>query len=89
MEALRMALLQMASSGTDQDADLRKLLVGQAEGACFVDVDLSETRAYRATTTWGNAFRRPHRYALLCSPRVEEPFLAKNGDGEPFERSRR
>jgi predicted amidohydrolase len=65
------------------------LQAGQTEGIHVVELDLDEVRTYRAKTVWGNAFRRPHRYTLLCSRKVNEPFIRRNADGEPFERSRR
>jgi predicted amidohydrolase len=61
----------------------------QREGIHLVDLDLDQLRAYRAKTVWGNAFRRPRRYGLLCSQEVGEPFIRKNADGEPFDRSKR
>ncbi len=70
------------------DGDLL-LQADQAEGIYLADLDLDEVRAYRAKTIWGNAFRRPHRYALLCSPQVGQPFVRRNADGEPFDGDRR
>jgi N-carbamoylputrescine amidase len=61
----------------------------RSEGIHFADLDIDEVRAYRAKTVWGNAFRRPHRYGLLVSQEVDEPFLRNNADGEPFDRSKR
>jgi predicted amidohydrolase len=61
----------------------------RGEDIYLVDLDLDKVRAHRATTIWGNAFRRPHRYGLLVSQEVDEPFVRKNADGEPFDRSRR
>jgi predicted amidohydrolase len=61
----------------------------QTEGIHLVDLDMDEVRTYRAKTVWGNAFRRPHRYTLLCSREVDEPFMRRNADGEPFDRSKR
>jgi predicted amidohydrolase len=65
------------------------VLADQAEGIYLADLDLDQVRAYRAKTVWGNAFRRPHRYALISSQEVEQPFVRSNADGEPFDRSRR
>jgi N-carbamoylputrescine amidase len=61
----------------------------QAEGIYLADLDLEKLRAHRAKTIWGNAFRRPHRYRLLCSPEVGQPFVRRNADGELFDRTKR
>jgi N-carbamoylputrescine amidase len=65
------------------------LLADQAESIHLVELDVDEMRACRAKTVWGNAFRRPHRYALLCSLEVRQPFVRRNADGEPFDRIKR
>ena len=46
-------------------------------------------RDYRTRETWGNAFRKPHRYALLASLEVREPFVRVNATGEQFDRTAR
>jgi len=63
---------------------------GRAEGIHMAAFDLDELREYRARTFWGNAYRRPHRYGLLTSMDVDEPFAGrKNGLDEPFVREQR
>ncbi|MFO7958325.1 MAG: carbon-nitrogen hydrolase family protein [Candidatus Brocadiia bacterium] len=62
---------------------------GKGEGLFMATFDLDAMREHRAKTVWGNAFRRPHRYGLLTSMEVKEPFVRKNGLEEPFERARR
>jgi len=48
---------------------------GEAEGVYLAQFDLDKIRAWREHEAWGNAFRRPGRYALLTSPAVEPPFV--------------
>lgn len=61
---------------------------GAAEGIFLAALDLDAIRAHRRETFWGNAFRRPHRYGLLASTEVREPFAPRtNGFGQPFDRS--
>ena len=37
----------------------------------------------------GNAFRRPHRYGLLTSLDVEEPFVRVDASGERYDPAER
>lgn len=62
---------------------------GDAEDVYIAAYDLDATRTHREQTIWGNAYRRPHRYALLTSMDVSPPFERRNGDGIPFDRSQR
>ncbi len=48
---------------------------GEAEGVYLAEFDLDKIRTWRQSEAWGNAFRRPGRYALLTSPAVEPPFI--------------
>jgi predicted amidohydrolase len=62
----------------DQDErSLNPLVIeaGEAEGVYLAEFDLDKIRAWREHEGWGNAFRRPSRYALLTSPAVEPPFV--------------
>jgi len=65
------------------------MLAGEAEGVFMASFDLDKLRECRAGTVWGNAFRRPHRYGLLTSMDVEEPFKRENAFEEPFDRAKR
>ena len=51
--------------------------------------EMDEIREYRSREVWGNAFRRPHRYGLLTSLDVEEPFVRVDAGGEGYDRSKR
>ncbi|MFW6189433.1 MAG: carbon-nitrogen hydrolase family protein [Planctomycetota bacterium] len=64
-------------------------LAGEAEEICTATFDLEALREHRASTVWGNAYRRPHRYGPLTSMEVEEPFIRENGFGDRFERAER
>jgi predicted amidohydrolase len=59
------------------------------EGVYLAEFDLDALYTHRAETIWGNAYRRPHRYELLTSMDVSAPFERYDGDGAPFDRSRR
>lgn len=73
----------------DRDGHSRDLLVveaGETEGVYLATFDLDELRDYRLRETWGNAFRRPHRYGAMTSPEVVEPFARFAADGTPYPR---
>jgi N-carbamoylputrescine amidase len=69
--------------------DMLLIEAGESEGVYLARFDLDRLRAYRTHETWGNAFRKPHRYGLLTSPDVEPPFVRVNASGEPYDRGRR
>jgi N-carbamoylputrescine amidase len=76
----------------DEDENPRNPLIieaGEREGVYLAEFDMERVRAWRERETWGNAFRKPHRYHLLTSLDVENPFIRTNVDGEPFERAKR
>jgi N-carbamoylputrescine amidase len=54
---------------------------GEQEGVYLATIDLEAIREYRARESWGNAFRKPHRYDLLVEQRVEDPFVRVNIHG--------
>jgi predicted amidohydrolase len=62
---------------------------GEEEGVYLAPFDLEQLRAYREREVWGNAFRRPHRYGLLTSMEVAEPFVRVDADGKPYPRHAR
>ncbi len=59
------------------------------EGIYLARFDLDRMRDYRTRETWGNAFRKPHRYALLTSLEVREPFVRVSAAGKQFDRTAR
>jgi len=62
---------------------------GEQEGVYLASFDLDAIREYRARESWGNAFRKPHRYGLLVEQRVEDPFVRVNIHGERYQNSKR
>jgi N-carbamoylputrescine amidase len=62
---------------------------GEQEGVYLACFDLDAIRDYRARESWGNAFRKPHRYSLLVEQRVEDPFVRVNILGERYQSSKR
>ncbi len=69
--------------------DTRIIEAGESEDVYLARFDLDKLRAYRRRETWGNAFRRPHRYGLLTSLDVEPPFVRVNVNGELYDRTKR
>ncbi len=76
----------------DAQGNSRDTLVieaGEHEGIHLATFDLASIRAYRERETWGNAFRKPHRYGLLTSLDVQEPFIRTNDKMEMYDRTKR
>lgn len=61
---------------------------GEHEGIFLAPFDLEALRNYRSREAWGNAFRKPSRYAALVSPEVDEPFIRVNASGDAYHRTR-
>ncbi|WP_425400313.1 carbon-nitrogen hydrolase family protein [Aeoliella sp.] len=61
----------------------------EAPGLKFASIDLKSLRAYRNSTLWGNAWRRPHRYEKLTEQVNLPIFERKNAYGQPFNSSDR
>jgi len=76
----------MAFTPEGDSRDTQIVLADEHEGVIIARFDIDQLRHYRNRETWGNAFRKPHRYHLLTSDEVREPFIRDNGFGEPFER---
>ena len=49
----------------------------ESEGIWIADFDMDTIRTYRREEVHGNAYRRPHKYGILCSEEVNEPFVRK------------
>ena len=61
--------------GTVESRDTLIVEAGEAEGIYMAAFPLEKMRAYRRSEAHGNAYRRPEKYHLLTSERVEEPFI--------------
>ena len=64
--------------------DTLVIQAGESEGVYLAPFDMARIRAYRTRESWGNAFRRPHRYALLTSLDIAPPFTRVDADGRPY-----
>jgi predicted amidohydrolase len=62
---------------------------GGEEGIYLAEFDLEALRKRRARTIWGNAYRRPHRYDLLTSPRKDSIWNRIDGNGKPYDARKR
>jgi predicted amidohydrolase len=69
--------------------DMLVTVAGEEEGMYLAPFDLDRIREYRRRESSGNAFRRPHRYGLLTSCEVEEPFVRVDPRGEEYHQTRR
>jgi len=67
----------------------RVVLAGSREGVFLARFDLAEIRAHRAKSIWGNAYRRPHRYSPLVSMEKQATWNRKDGNGQPYDASKR
>lgn len=84
----------LAVDGINEDAegqtrDMLLVEAGESEGIYLATFDLEALRAHRRRNTWGNTFRRPHRYHRLTSLSIEPPFVRVNAQGERYDPSRR
>ncbi len=62
---------------------------GPEEGIYLAHFDLERLRDWREREAWGNSFRKPHRYGLLTSMEVQEPFIRVNEKGKLYPRQDR
>lgn len=60
--------------GDERSRDTCILEAGEEEGMYIADIDLGTLRAYRQSEVHGNAYRRPEKYGLLVSEKIEAPF---------------
>ncbi len=79
----------MACDAEGNSRDTLVVEAGEGEGVYMAAFDMDEMREYRSREVWGNAFRRPHRYGILTSLDVEEPFVRVDSGGEAYDRSKR
>ena len=50
----------------------------ETEGIYMAEFDIEKIREYRKKEVWGNAYRKPKKYSLLISEKIEEPFIRSN-----------
>lgn len=60
---------------TEDSRDTCVLETGEEEGLYIADIDLRALRAYRESEVHGNAYRRPEKYGLLISEKIDPPFI--------------
>lgn len=73
----------------DEHGNSRDTLIveaGEDEGVYLAAFDLERLRKFRTGEVWGNAFRRPHRYAALTSLDVAPPFVRVDASGIAYDR---
>lgn len=64
--------------GGPSSRDTLFLEAGEGEGIFIADFPLDQMRAYRESEVHGNAYRRPEKYALLVSEKIEAPFIRQD-----------
>lgn len=79
----------MAFDEKGRSREMRIVEAGEEEGVYLAPFDLEALRAYRERETWGNAFRRPHRYGALISTDIQAPFRRTNAIGQVYDSSKR
>jgi predicted amidohydrolase len=62
---------------------------GGKEGIYLAEFDLEALRKRRARSIWGNAYRRPHRYGLLTSPKKDDVWNRIDGNGKRYDARKR
>ncbi len=72
-----------------QSRDTLVVEAGESEGVYLARFDMDRLRDYRSRETWGNAFRKPHRYGLITSTHVDDPFVRVNEKGQEYPRTER
>jgi predicted amidohydrolase len=65
------------------------VLAGSREGLYLARFNMEKIRAQRAKSIWGNAYRRPHRYAPLVSAEKDPVWARIDGNGQPYDASKR
>ena len=64
-------------------------IADESEGVFITKFDMNKIRSYRNTTINGNAYRRPKKYDLIISEKVDSVFKRNNASGEVFIREKR
>src|SRR5436190_826456 len=73
------------AAGEDGSRDTCIVMAGPEPGVYLAPFDLDRLRAYREAETWGNAFRRPHRYGAPADVTIRPPFLRVDAAGTPYD----
>lgn len=60
---------------SEDSRDTCVLEAGEEEGLYIADIDLRALRAYRESEVHGNAYRRPEKYGVLISEKIDPPFI--------------
>ncbi|QQO08810.1 carbon-nitrogen hydrolase family protein [Breznakiella homolactica] len=60
------------------ERDMLLTEAGEAEGIYTAEFNMDKLAEYRKREVWGNAYRRPGRYSLLCSEEVKQPFIRRD-----------
>jgi predicted amidohydrolase len=71
--------------GAAGSLDTTLVLADEREGVFMASFDMDAIRQWRSRETWGNTFRRPHRYGMLIAREVNEPFVRLNAGGERYD----
>jgi len=61
-----------------ESRDMLVIEAGEAEGIYLAEFDIEKIQKYRKKEAWGNAYRKPKKYSLLVSEKIEEPFIRNN-----------
>ena len=65
------------------------VMAGEEEGVYLAKLDMNAIRKRQAKTIHGHAYRRPHRYQLLTSPKKDSVWRRTDGNGEVYDGNRR
>ena len=65
-------------NGQVEGRDTLVVEAGEGEGIYLAPFPLDQMRQYRETEVHGNAYRHPHLYQALTSPKVSPPFVRKD-----------
>lgn len=65
-------------NGQVEGRDTLVVEAGEGEGIYLAPFPLDQMRRYREREVHGNAYRRPHLYQALTSPKVSPPFVRKD-----------
>jgi predicted amidohydrolase len=61
----------------------------ESEGVFIAEFDIEKLRKRRQKVKWGNAYRKPRRYHLLISEEKDEIWNRIDGNGNPWDASKR